>query len=224
MVTAQANPENGSRQIDTVDWGQTCYEDSFERQQILVDKRIDDTIPDTLVFTEHTPVYTIGKRKNAHQHLIWDEAQLNAEGIRVVHTNRGGDITYHGPGQIVGYPILSIKRQPDLHAYLRRLEDVVIRTLANFEIKATRRKEKTGIWIDTRKICAIGIAVRKWVTYHGFALNVNPQMRHFSGIVPCGITDGTVTSMQEELGETIDMVGVKTRLLVEFQDVFLNIV
>lgn len=224
MVTAQATPENGSRQIDTVDWGQTCYEDSFERQQILVDKRINDTIPDTLVFTEHAPIYTIGKRKNAHQHLIWNEAQLNAEKIRVIHTNRGGDITYHGPGQIVGYPILSIKRQPDLHAYLRRLEDVVIRTLTHFEIKATRRKEKTGIWIDTRKICAIGIAVRKWVTYHGFALNVNPQMRHFSGIVPCGITDGTVTSMQEERGETIDMARVKTRLLVEFQDVFLNIV
>lgn len=224
MVTAQATPENGSRQIDTVDWGQTCYEDSFERQQILVDKRINDTIPDTLVFTEHAPIYTIGKRKNAHQHLIWNEAQLNAEKIRVIHTNRGGDITYHGPGQIVGYPILSIKRQPDLHAYLRRLEDVVIRTLAHFEIKATRRKDKTGIWIDTRKICAIGIAVRKWVTYHGFALNVNPQMRHFSGIVPCGITDGTVTSMQEERGETIDMARVKTRLLVEFQDVFLNIV
>ena len=224
MVPVRADPINPLYRIDIIDWGQTCYEDAFERQKILVDRRITNAIPDTVVFTEHTPVYTIGKRRNAEQNLIWNEAQLAAEQIRVIHTNRGGDITYHGPGQIVGSPIISLKKQPDLHAYLRKLEDVVIHTLAKFEITASRRNGKTGIWLETRKICAIGISVRKWVTYHGFALNVSPYLKHFSGIVPCGIKDGTVTSMQNELGKTINLSDVKKCLLFEFRNVFLNVV
>ena len=222
MTLKHATAGNPSYQIDVIDWGQTRYEDALEQQKALLNKRIADETPDTLVFTEHPPTYTIGKRKNAEKNLIWNEAQLNIEQIRLIHTNRGGDITYHGPGQIVGYPIVSLKERPDLHAYLRKLEEVVIRTLASFKIKATRREGKTGIWLETRKICAIGIAVRKWVTYHGFALNVSPDMNHFSGIVPCGIVDGTVTSMENELGETIDLTSVKKCLLFEFRNVFLN--
>jgi lipoate-protein ligase B len=122
----------------------------------------------------------------------------------------------------VGYPILSLQERRDLHAYLRDLEEVVIRTLSTFGLQTARRKDKTGIWLGERKICAIGVAVRSWVTYHGFALNVSPDMNHFSGIVPCGITDGTVTSMQAELGGTIDLDVVKARLAVEFQKVFRN--
>ena len=224
MVNIFVNNGNSSCYIDTIDWGQTLYEDAFEQQKVLVDKRIAGVISDTLVFTEHTPVYTIGKRRNAEQNLIWNEAQRNAEGIRVIHTNRGGDITYHGPGQIVGYPIISLEKQKDLHTYLRKLEEVVIRTLARFKINAARRKGKTGIWVDARKICAIGIAVRKWVTYHGFALNVSPYMDHFSGIVPCGITDSTVTSMENELVETVDLAKVKKCLLVEFKAIFSNVI
>ena len=148
--------------------------------------------------------------------------KLKAQGVSVIHSNRGGDITYHGPGQIVGYPIISLQERRDLHAYLRDLEQVVIRTLATFGLETARRDGKTGIWLGERKICAIGVAVRTWVTYHGFALNVNPDMSHFTGIVPCGITDGTVTSMQAELGETIDLGIVKARLAVEFQKVFRN--
>ena len=166
MVAARTDFDSSINRINVIDWGKTCYEDALEQQKILVDKRIAGVIPDTLVFTEHDPVYTIGKRRNAEQNLIWNEARLSAEQIRVIHTNRGGDITYHGPGQIVGYPIISLKKQPDLHGYLRKLEEVVIRTLAKFKIKAARRDGKTGIWLGTRKICAIGIAVRKWVTYH----------------------------------------------------------
>ena len=208
--------------LDTIDWGRTEYEDAFERQKALVDLRRADEAPDTLIFTEHAPVYTIGMRKGADQHLIWNEAQLKAKGVSVIHSNRGGDITYHGPGQIVGYPIISLQERRDLHAYLRDLEEVVIRTLATFGLQSARRDGKTGIWLGERKICAIGVAVRSWVTYHGFALNVNPDMSHFNGIVPCGITDGTVTSMQAELGETIDLAIVKARLAVEFQKVFRN--
>ena len=208
--------------LDTIDWGRTEYEDAFERQKALVDLRRADEAPDTLIFTEHAPVYTIGMRKGADQHLIWNEAQLKAQGVSVIHSNRGGDITYHGPGQIVGYPIISLQERRDLHAYLRDLEEVVIRTLATFGLQSARRDGKTGIWLGERKICAIGVAVRSWVTYHGFALNVNPDMSHFNGIVPCGITDGTVTSMQAELGETIDLAIVKARLAVEFQKVFRN--
>jgi lipoyl(octanoyl) transferase len=222
MTASHHNPPTPASPIDTVDWGRTEYQDALERQKALVDRRRSATAPDTLVLTEHAAVYTIGLRKGADQHLIWNEAQLKSQGITVVRSNRGGDITYHGPGQIVGYPIISLQQRRDLHAYLRDLEEVVIRTLSNFGLETARRAGKTGIWLGERKICAIGVAVRSWITYHGFALNVNPEMSHFSGIVPCGITDGTVTSMQAELGKPIDMAAVKACLAVEFEQVFRN--
>jgi lipoyl(octanoyl) transferase len=213
---------NSTPTLETIDWGRTEYQAALERQKALVGLRRTGEAPDTLVFTEHAPVFTIGMRKGAEQHLIWNEAQLKAKGVQVIRSNRGGDITYHGPGQIVGYPIISLQARRDLHAYLRDLEEVVIRTLATFGLQTARRDGQTGIWLDARKICAIGVAVRSWVTYHGFALNVNPDMGHFAGIVPCGITDGTVTSMQAELGETIDLDDVQARLAVEFKNVFRN--
>ena len=215
-------PSNSTAALETIDWGRTKYQAALERQKALVGLRRTGEAPDTLVFTEHAPVFTIGMRKGAEQHLIWNEAQLKAKGVQVIRSNRGGDITYHGPGQIVGYPIISLQARRDLHAYLRDLEEVVIRTLATFGLQTARRDGQTGIWLDARKICAIGVAVRSWVTYHGFALNVNPDMGHFAGIVPCGITDGTVTSMQAELGGTIDLDDVQARLAVEFKNVFRN--
>jgi len=221
-LSSQVSALSPQASFDTVDWGRTEYEAALERQKALVDLRRNGEAPDTLVLTEHAPVFTIGMRKGADQHLIWSEAQLTAQGVQVIRSNRGGDITYHGPGQIVGYPIISLQKRRDLHTYLRDLEEVVIRTLATFDLATARRDGKTGIWLGERKICAIGVAVRSWVTYHGFALNVNPDMNHFSGIVPCGITDGTVTSMQAELGQTIDLGVVKARLAVEFQKVFRN--
>lgn len=206
--------------LQITDWGLSEYSKAFEHQKALVEQRRAGAISDQLIFTEHQPVYTMGLRKGADQHLIWTEAICASQGIAVVRSNRGGDITYHGPGQIVGYPIISLQARRDLHTYLRDLESVVIRTLAEFGLKSDRRSGKTGIWLGERKICAIGVAVRSWVTYHGFALNVNPDMGHFSGIVPCGITDGTVTSMELELGRPIDAQAVKTSLAVEFQKVF----
>ena len=159
----------------------------------------------------------LGKDKS-----IGDAQERDARGIQFFPSNRGGDITYHGPGQIVGYPILSLEHRRDLHAYPRDPETVLIQTLVHYGLKATRREGKTGIWIETRKICAIGVAVKKWVTYHGFALNLNPDLAHFEGIVPCGITDGTVTSLQAELDSAPGPAQLKERLAVEFKRVFGN--
>lgn len=204
--------------LRVLDWGRTRYDDALARQQALVTQRIGEEIGDTLVFTEHDPVFTLGLRAGAESHLVWDADRLAREGIAVEKTNRGGDITYHGPGQIVGYPIVSLARYKDLHAYLRLLEEVLIQAVAKFGVSATRREGKTGIWIGTRKVAAIGVAVRRWVTYHGFALNVNGSLAPYAGIIPCGIaaTDGTVTSLAAELGRELDLTLVQATLATEF--------
>lgn len=221
-MTASSITASSPTSLQVQDWGRTRYAVAFEQQRAVVEARKSGKIGDQLIFTEHAPVYTIGLRKGAMQHLVWSEAFCAEQGIEVHKSNRGGDITYHGPGQIVCYPIVSLQQRRDLHAYLRDLEDVVIQTLNSYGLVSGRRDGKTGIWIEARKICAIGVAVRSWITYHGFALNISPNMNHFNGIVPCGITDGTVTSLQNELQREIDMDDVKSRLAVEFQNVFQN--
>ena len=202
--------------LTTLDWGRTGYAEAWQRQEDLVARRNAGEVGDTLVFTEHDPVYTLGVRKGAEQHMIWDEAELAKRGITVCKTNRGGDITYHGPGQIVGYPIINLAARKDLHAYLRLLEQVLINTVGTFGLAAARREGKTGIWLGPRKIAAIGVAVKKWTTYHGFALNLNADLAPFGGIVPCGITDGTVTSLAAELGTAPSAEEVKRVLALEF--------
>ena len=184
----------------------------------MVAQRIAGEIGDTLVFTEHDPVFTVGMRQGAERHLMWNAEQLDREGVAVSPTNRGGDITYHGPGQIVGYPIVSLERRRDLHAYLRFLEQVLINTSGMFGLAAARRDGLTGIWLGHRKVAAIGIAVKRWVAYHGFALNVNPNLAHFGGIVPCGIaaTDGSVTSYAAELSQPPSPAEVQDALAREF--------
>lgn len=208
-----------STPVAVLDWARTEYRQAWDRQNALVAQRIAGEIPDTLVFTEHEPVFTLGMRSGADAHLVWSSDELARAGVDLVKSNRGGDITYHGPGQIVGYPIVSLASRKDLHAYLRFLEQTLIDTLATFGLAAGRRDGKTGIWLERRKIAAIGVAVRRWVTYHGFALNVAPDLGHFSGIVPCGIgsTEGSVTSMQRELGRSIDAREVKAVIAREFQ-------
>ena len=215
-----SSPGSISAGLTLLDWGRTEYRAAWERQNALVAQRLAGEIGDTLVFTEHDPVFTLGLRTGAEAHLVWDGARLAREGIATVKTNRGGDITYHGPGQIVGYPIVSLDAHRDLHAYLRLLEEVLIATLATFGLPAARRAGLTGIWVGHRKIAAIGVAVRRWVAYHGFALNVDPDLRHFGGIVPCGISaaDGTVTSMRAELGRDIRTTEAKTVLASEFRN------
>lgn len=202
----------------TLDWGRTRYAEAQTRQTERVAAYLAGTCGDTLIFTEHAPVYTIGLRAGAETNLVWTPAQLAAAGVEVEKTNRGGDITYHGPGQIVGYPIVSLDSRKDLHAYLRFLERVMIDAVAAYGLQATRREGKTGIWLGTRKVAAIGVAVRRWVAYHGFALNVNADLSHFTGIVPCGIApaEGTVTSLQAELGRALDLTEVKAHLARTF--------
>ncbi|MCE2862953.1 MAG: hypothetical protein RIR76_125 [Verrucomicrobiota bacterium] len=201
-----------------LDWGRTRHADATARQLALVEERLAGKTGDTLVFTEHEPVYTLGLRAGAAAHLLWDEAERARRGIGLEQTGRGGDVTYHGPGQIVGYPIVSLDHGRDLHAYLRFLEQVVIDALAELGLTATRRDGLTGIWIGPRKIAAIGVAARRWVAYHGFALNLDPDLTPFSGIVPCGIpsAQGTVTSVAAELGRAPEAAAVKLLLAAAF--------
>ncbi|MEY4004368.1 MAG: hypothetical protein RLZZ221_464 [Verrucomicrobiota bacterium] len=201
-----------------IDWGRTRHADATARQLALVDDRLSGKAGDSLVFTEHEPVYTLGLRAGAAAHLLWDEAERARRGIGLEQTGRGGDITYHGPGQIVGYPIVSLAQSRDLHAYLRFLEQVVIDALAELGLAGSRREGLTGIWIGPRKIAAIGVAARRWVTYHGFALNLDPDLTPFSGIVPCGIpsAQGTVTSVAAELGRAPEAAKVKGLLADAF--------
>ena len=201
-----------------LDWGRTRHADATARQLALVEDRLAGKAGDTLVFTEHEPVYTLGLRAGAAAHLLWDDAERARRGIGLEQTGRGGDITYHGPGQIVGYPIVSLAQSRDLHAYLRFLEQVVIDALAELGLAGTRRDGLTGIWIGPRKIAAIGVAARRWITYHGFALNLDPDLTPFSGIVPCGIpsAQGTVTSVAAELGRAPEAAKVKGLLADAF--------
>ena len=175
---------------------------------------------------EHNPVFTLGK-SGKREHILWDEDTLNKMGIQFFPINRGGDITYHGPGQCVGYPILDLDQIfTDIHKYLRCLEEVMIGVLAEYGIRGDRLEGFTGVWLDpedadkARKICAMGIRASRWATMHGWALNVNTNLSHFEGIVPCGIDDKAVTSMEKELGRKVDLVEVEDRILVHFARVF----
>ena len=198
------------------DWGLIPYATAYERQLSLVAERISDKISDTVVFVEHPAVYTLGVRPEAEAHLTANEAFLKKNKIEVIHTNRGGDITHHAPGQLVIYPIIKLGHK-DLHRYLRDLEEVIIRALGNLGLASTRVKDKTGVWVahgaqgkDHKKIAAIGVAVKQWVTYHGAALNVTNDLSLFDGIVPCGLKDCQVTSLKEELKQnTPTMAEVK---------------
>ncbi|KXU34077.1 lipoate--protein ligase [Cephaloticoccus primus] len=201
-MPSEAQAQTPAPALTVLDWGRTPYAEALARQEALLAQRIAGEIGDTLVFTEHEPVFTLGRRSGADAHLLWGETERAKKGIALAQTNRGGDITYHGPGQIVGYPIVSLDARRDLHAYLRLIEQVLINTVGALGLAASRRGGLTGIWIGERKIAAIGVAVKRWVAYHGFALNVAPDLSHFGGIIPCGISpaQGSVTSLAAELG------------------------
>ncbi len=182
--------------------------------------------PNHLLFCEHPHVYTLGKSGDAKNMLLSEEL-LKAKNATLFHINRGGDITYHGPGQLVGYPILDLEQFfTDIHKYMRLLEESIILTLAEYGIAAGRIANKTGVWLNTedparaRKICAMGVRCSRWVTMHGFAFNVNTDMNYFNYIVPCGITDSTVTSLQAELGRPIDLSLVKAQVLKHLAALF----
>ncbi len=179
-----------------------------------------DSDNEVLLFVEHPHVYTLGKSGNK-KHLLKGAAELAGIDAEFVEVDRGGDITYHGPGQIVGYPILDLDRHfTDIHKYLRCLEEVIIRTCGNYDIEANRIEGLTGVWVGGEKICAMGIRCSRWVTMHGFAFNVNTDLSYFNHIIPCGITDKEVTSLQKIMGYYVDEKKVKKQLVTNFENVF----
>lgn len=197
-----------------VDLGRVSYRDAWARQLALVEARQRDEVPDTLLLVEHEHVFTLGRRREAEGNV------LDAGDVEVIGIERGGDVTYHGPGQLVAYPIVLLREGPerDLHAYLRNLEEAVIRTCTRFGLATDREPGKTGVWMTTplgrKKLCSMGIACRKWVTFHGLALNVTTDLAYFRRINPCGFESSVMTTMAEQLG-TIDFASVKTALAEE---------
>jgi len=197
------------------------YHEALELQKKLVELRSRDSIQDTLILLEHPPVFTI-TREATRRNLLVSPQALAEKGITVHQTNRGGDITYHGPGQLVGYPIISLKdRGKDLHRYIRSLEEMIILVLQEYGIRGYRDAINAGVWVEGDKIAAIGIAVKSsWTTMHGFAFNISPDLSHYSFIVPCGIVGRGVTSLAKILGRQVERKEVQNRLVHYFEEVF----
>ncbi len=225
-----------NRKIQLLDWGLTEYENAFENQNRLFEEIVQIKIknkqqnltlstPNYFIFTEHPHVYTLGK-SGKEEHLLLPEEDLKKFNVRFIKTNRGGDITYHGPGQIVGYPLVDLDNfKMDIIAYIRNLEEVIIKVLNHYHLQGERIPGETGVWIDAgkpsaRKICAIGVRTSRWVTMHGFAFNLNPDLNYFKYIIPCGIKNKGVTSLQAELGYCPDKETVKKQILETFLEVF----
>lgn len=236
------------QQVYFRDLGKMEYQQAWDYQESLLKEnvRIKSMLPSTLttgtdetsqeytelrtihhlLFVEHPPVYTLGKSGNI-ANILLDESELNERGIQFFKTNRGGDITFHGEQQIVGYPILDLEKfYTDIGKYLRNLEEVIIRTLADFGLKGARSPGETGVWIDPeipgreRKICAMGVRTSRWITMHGFAFNINTDLSYFNNIIPCGIQNKQVTSLEKELGHRVDMEEAKEAVKRNFEKVF----
>ncbi len=209
-----------NRSLNYCDLGLIDYQEAWDLQKETFEFRYKRFFGDVLYLLEHPHTYTLGKTAEA-EHLISNQEYLEKNKISVYNIDRGGDITYHGPGQIVGYPIIDLNEwKKDTHKYLRALEEVIIRTLDEYGIKGIRDPKYTGVWIENRKIAAIGIKVSRWITMHGFAFNINTDLSLFNGIIPCGIFDKDVTSMKRELNKEIDIKEIKDKLLKNFLTVF----
>ena len=224
-----------NKKFQLQDLGRKDYKDTWDYQEELFQKIVDLKIqkrdhpevvtPNFFLYVEHPHVYTLGKSGD-FSNLLLSEKQLEEKGATFYKINRGGDITYHGPGQIVGYPILDLENFfTDIHKYLRLLEEAIILTLAEYGLKTERSPGETGVWFDVgtpfaRKICAMGVRASRWVTMHGFALNVNADLGYFDNIIPCGIRGKAVTSMHVELGKAVNEEEVKQKILYHFQNLF----
>jgi lipoyl(octanoyl) transferase len=220
------------RDLGNMEYGEAwTFQEKLLKENTVIKslKAKGETSSDTthhLLFCEHPPVYTLGK-SGKEEHVLVSKDELSRRGIAYYPTNRGGDITFHGPGQVVGYPILDLEKfYTDIGKYLRNLEEVIILTMAEYGLKGDRSPGETGVWLDpenklkARKICAMGVRCSRWVTMHGFAMNINTDLNYFSMIVPCGIADKQVTSLQKELGRKVDMEEVKRKIKSNFSKVF----
>lgn len=208
------------RKLNYTDLGLIDYKEAWDLQKETFELRKEDKIPDTFFLLEHPHTYTLGRVADK-SNLVGSDEYLKENKISVYEIDRGGDITYHGPGQIVGYPIINLNEWVnDTHKYLRALEEVIIMTCAEYGIACGRNPKYTGVWIEDRKIAAIGIKVSRWITMHGFAFNVKTDLSLFNGIIPCGITDKSVTSLEKETNRPIELFEVKEKLLANFCKVF----
>ncbi|MCX7607364.1 MAG: lipoyl(octanoyl) transferase LipB [Bacteroidia bacterium] len=219
-----STPSSATKVLYVEDWGLIPYKEAWDRQKALVATALANpsTWQDRLILCEHPPVITLGR--NAHtENLLYPETYLRKQGIEVYAIERGGDVTYHGPGQIVGYPILWLERfRCDIGWYMRSLEEIIIRTLSRHGIQGERIPGLTGVWLTPppRKIAALGVKLTRWVTMHGFAFNVNTALDGFSLIIPCGIRDKAVTSLHKELGHLVSMDEVKGDIIRYFSEIF----
>ncbi len=201
-------------QLDVITKGLIPYETAWKYQRELHAQRLAGDIPDTLVLLEHPPVYTFGKNSDRSNLIDPQDAE-------VIQSDRGGDITWHGPGQLVGYPIINLEEhKKSVSWYMRNLEEVIISTLKEFEISGDRISGMTGVWVGNQKVCAMGVRLSRWVTMHGFALNVRPDMSYFNGMIPCGIKGKGVVSMKDLLGKEIEIEDVIPPLIQAFRSVF----
>jgi lipoyl(octanoyl) transferase len=210
------------RELQVHRLGVVPYAEGLDLQKRLVEQRKAGEIPDQLLLLQHPPVITLGvKTRNDRSHVLATPEALEAEGVEIFETGRGGDVTYHGPGQLVGYPILDLRPDRcDVHRYVRDLEEVLIRTAAACGVVAGRSDGLTGVWVGNEKLAAIGVRIARWVTSHGFAFNVTTNLSHFGLIVPCGITDKGVTSLEKLLGRAVPMAEVEAAASRAFGEVF----
>ncbi|NUN71287.1 MAG: lipoyl(octanoyl) transferase LipB [Bacteroidetes bacterium] len=207
-------------QLLVIDLGRTRYADTWELQKRIFAARLERRIGDVLLLTEHEPVFTLGKGADEN-HLLATDAELSEKKIDMFWIDRGGDVTFHGPGQIVGYPIIDLNlHYNDIHRYLRDIEEMIIRTLKEYGVEGGREKEFTGVWVKNEKIAALGVKVSKWITMHGFALNVQTDLSFFDRIIPCGIFHKGVTSLHNVLGRPVPITEVHVHLIRHFADIF----
>jgi lipoate-protein ligase B len=200
--------------------GLIAYSEAYHLQRQLLCQRVNNEITDTLLLLEHPPTITIGKSGKL-ENVLASQAQLAEAGVSLFFVDRGGDVTYHGPGQLVAYPIIDLRqRGKDAHQYVRDLEEVIIRTLNGFSINACRDRSHAGVWVRGKEIAALGLRISKWVSMHGFALNVNPNLKQFSLINPCGFSDRKATSISNLLSQDVSMDAVNENLLAHFSEVF----
>ncbi len=196
------------------------YEKAWNLQKAVFEKRLKSEIEDVFLMLEHPNTYTLGKVAKK-EHLVGNEEYLKENNFSIFEIDRGGDITYHGPGQIVGYPIINLNDwKKDTHLYLRSLEETIMLTCKDYGLDTERNEKYTGVWVKDRKIAAIGIKVSRWTTMHGFAFNVNTDLKHFNGIIPCGIKDKDVTSLEKEFKRKFEISEVKEALLKHFSQIF----
>ena len=204
--------------VQVRDLGLCAYDEVWNLQKEIQAQRIAGESEDTLLLVEHEPVYTLGKNADKN-HLL----QHYPDNVQIFQIERGGDITFHGPGQLVGYPILDLHNyKKSVSWYMRSLEQVIINTLQKYGIKGKQKEDLTGVWIRDKKIAAFGVRISRWVTMHGFALNVNTDMQYYEGIIPCGILEYGVTSMEKLLNHEVNMKDVKNTLISSFKNVFMN--